>query len=394
MSAVQGFFLAGVLVAHATNRTANRLLAALVVAFTIHLVGSVYYATDSVARFPHFFGVSYPMPWLYGPLLYLYAVTASDRSRRLHSRDALHFLPLVLVLLITLPIYMMSGAEKVAVFGEIVRNNPPMPVKIVEPTKFVSGIGYSIATIMFLARHRARVKASYSSLDRVNLRWLLWLAGTAAAIWVMATFFNGAELVRRPFPNHGDDVVTLAIALVIYGIGYMGLRQPEIFRYELVDERTPTPPPATPPTASSQPAPVELPPTSPRLVPNEPRYQRSGLSQLEAASLRKALLALMDKEHPYRDPDLTLSDLSDRLDTTPHKLSEVLNTDLKQTFYDFVNAYRVTEVCHRIDRGDLQHRNVLTIALDAGFASKSTFNQVFKKQTGHTPSTYRRVKVG
>jgi AraC-like DNA-binding protein len=60
-----------------------------------------------------------------------------------------------------------------------------------------------------------------------------------------------------------------------------------------------------------------------------------------------------------------------------------------QTFYDYVNGYRVREVQRRIANGDAERLTILSIALDAGFASKSTFNLVFKKHTGATPSGYR-----
>jgi AraC-like DNA-binding protein len=102
----------------------------------------------------------------------------------------------------------------------------------------------------------------------------------------------------------------------------------------------------------------------------------------------------MTNDRPYRDPDLTLAALAERLETTPHKLSEVLNAGLSVTFYDFVNRYRVEEVRRSIAEGKSKHRKLLTLAMDAGFASKSTFNQVFKDQTGQTPSTYRKALAG
>ena len=121
------------------------------------------------------------------------------------------------------------------------------------------------------------------------------------------------------------------------------------------------------------------------------RYVRSGLSDVEAAALKSKLLTVMEREQAYRDPDLTLADLAERLDTTPHKLSEVLNSELDQTFYDFVNGYRVEEVRRRLADAKSKPVNVLSLAMDAGFASKSTFNQVFKKRTGQTPSSYRKA---
>ena len=59
----------------------------------------------------------------------------------------------------------------------------------------------------------------------------------------------------------------------------------------------------------------------------------------------------MEEEQPWRDSSLTLADLAARLSTTPHKLSEVLNSQLGQSFYDFVNGYRVEEVKSRVLAG-------------------------------------------
>src|SRR4051812_13533271 len=82
VGALQGVLLAAVLLAQADNRTANRLLAALMAAFAVYLASSVYYATGLFRAYPHFFGVSYQLPWIFGPLVYLYARAASDRAWR------------------------------------------------------------------------------------------------------------------------------------------------------------------------------------------------------------------------------------------------------------------------------------------------------------------------
>src|SRR6185312_14259030 len=122
------------------------------------------------------------------------------------------------------------------------------------------------------------------------------------------------------------------------------------------------------------------------------RYGRSGLADDEAARLRDELLALMDRDLLWTDCELTLADLAARLGTTPHKLSEVLNAQIGNTFYDFVNSYRVRDVQRRIQAGEARTRKMLAVALDAGFASKSTFNQAFKKHTGQTPSEFSKFR--
>jgi len=384
LGAAQGFFLAGVLATQRRNRTANRLLAVAIFAFSIHLLSVVYHAADLEPVFPHFFGLAYPLPLVYGPLVYLYAVSASDRMRGLRWWDALHGLPFLVVVIAGLPIYFMSGADKVAFAAALETGARPPLVVIVDPLKIVSGVAYTVATIVVLRTHLARIRDSYSTLEHINLRWLLQLAMAGAAIWLLAGLFQFTGTLDYPLLARQDDIVALAIAVLVYGIGYRALRQPEVFliatgEFPVVREAHVSFTSA-PPVAASE-ATADAPPG--------PRYERSGLGSREATALREALVAVMEREHPYRNADLTLADLAARLDTSPHKLSEVLNAQLEQTFYDFINGYRVREVQRRLAQEGTRNLTLLSLALDAGFASKSTFNQVFKKLTGQTPSAYR-----
>jgi AraC-like DNA-binding protein len=403
LGAIQGVFLAAILATQHRNRTANRLLAVAMLAFSIYLAADVYYAAGLERVYPHFFGVSYPLPLLFGPLVYLYAVAASDRTHRLRWQDALHFLPFVLVVLACIPIYSMSGEEKIALYGELQRGVVPPLLRVVEPLKFVSGVSYATATLLFLRRHSATVKDSYSSLERVNLQWLFKLAVASAAIWAMATAFEMTQwTTNHPLLDYADDMIALAIAVLVYGTGYMALRQPEIFNFAALDHPTPQ---SVSPNGTSSVTPAPPPAAAAVMRPDEaarvseagtsaPRYERSGLTEREAAALQRALIAAMEEDRLYRDSGLTLADLAERLDTTPHKLSEVLNAQLDQTFYGFVNGYRVRDVQRRIAEEQSKNLTILALAMDAGFASKSTFNHVFRQHTGHTPSAYRRSLTG
>jgi AraC-like DNA-binding protein len=380
VGALQGLLLTIVLVAHRKNRTANRLLAALMVSFSLYLASSVYFYAGLLRVYPHFFGVGYQMPLLFGPLVYLYAVAASDRAWRFRPRDALHFLPLAVSVIATIHIYMMSGAEKIALYERLERGDAPTVLVLLDPLRYVSGIAYSVATVLYLRRHRRRVEDSYSNTARVSLLWLLWLAGAAAAIWLLATTLRITDFGARLSDGH----VTLAMALLVYAIGYMGLRQPEVFRYETAEYPVP-PMPSKPRSPEVAPPPVIAPETERPAS----RYERSGLSDAESVRLESELLAVMERERPWTNSELTLSELAALLNSSPHKVSEILNSRIGLSFYDFVNGYRVREVQRRIQAGEARTRKMLALALDAGFASKSTFNEAFKKHTLQTPSDFR-----
>lgn len=120
---------------------------------------------------------------------------------------------------------------------------------------------------------------------------------------------------------------------------------------------------------------------------NRPRYEHSGLDAREALRLKERLVAWMNKEEPFLNPDLTLNQLAEELACQAKDLSQVINEQLGKNFNDFINSYRV-DMAKRllIESRDLV---ILELAYDVGFNSKSSFNASFKKLTGLSPREFR-----
>jgi AraC-like DNA-binding protein len=125
--------------------------------------------------------------------------------------------------------------------------------------------------------------------------------------------------------------------------------------------------------------------------PPAPKYERSTLTPERAERYLKRLREVMESERPYADGELTLQKLAGRLSIPAQHLSQTVNGRLNQSFTDFVNAYRVAEAKRMLTDPRLRHYSVLAIAEEVGFNSKSSFNAVFKKQTGLTPSEFRNT---
>lgn len=92
----------------------------------------------------------------------------------------------------------------------------------------------------------------------------------------------------------------------------------------------------------------------------------------------------------YQQPKLSLSDLSEELGLTEKDISWAINQGSGKSFSDYVNTLRIEEIKKTI-RSSTKKLNLLDVALHAGFNSKSTFNAVFKRITGMTPSQYSKI---
>ena len=122
----------------------------------------------------------------------------------------------------------------------------------------------------------------------------------------------------------------------------------------------------------------------------KPKYEGYQLDDEIAAAYAKEARDLMEKEKLYRNPYLTLPELAKKLKLSANTLSQVLNGYCGQTFYNFVNTYRVEEVISMMRDPKNDGKSILKLSIEAGFNTKSTFNNIFKKQTGLTPVEFRK----
>lgn len=103
-----------------------------------------------------------------------------------------------------------------------------------------------------------------------------------------------------------------------------------------------------------------------------------------------AIEQYMHTEKPHLDSRLTLAQLARAIDTPERELSALFGTSADGNFYNFVNRYRVQEAKALLKSTAEARTSVEAIGLMAGFRSRSTFYDAFRKDTGKTPAQFRK----
>ncbi len=118
----------------------------------------------------------------------------------------------------------------------------------------------------------------------------------------------------------------------------------------------------------------------------EAKYTKSALSSDKSNQLKLKILRFMKNEEAYLDSNFSLLQLANALGQSTNNVSQAINTEMKQNFNDMVNTYRIEMAKRLLQNRTKNQKSILEIAFEVGFASKSTFNLVFKKHTGMSPS--------
>lgn len=117
----------------------------------------------------------------------------------------------------------------------------------------------------------------------------------------------------------------------------------------------------------------------------EKKYEKSALTGRELDKLSVNLRNYMERSKAYLDSELTLEKLAQKTEIPRHKLSQVLNRELEQTFYSFVNHFRIEEFESLVQKGKHENLSILGLAYECGFKSSSSFYNTIKKEKGKTP---------
>lgn len=218
---------------------------------------------------------------------------------------------------------------------------------------------YIVFCFLALKKYQKLLPDYYSTLEKINLNWFRYIILSLVILLfiVIGIISFGTKLDTIP-KHYIFKIVGALQAVYLFWIVFFSLRQSII-----VDQN---------------------------ISVNENK-EKVILPDGNLISLSQNLQNYMISEKPYLNEELSLSALSMSLGLSTNQLSQVINQTLNTNFYKFVNAYRIEAVKEKLKDNAYDRYSLLGIAYDYGFNSKSTFNKIFKEETGMTPSEYKRL---
>lgn len=122
------------------------------------------------------------------------------------------------------------------------------------------------------------------------------------------------------------------------------------------------------------------------------KYEKSSLTkEIRILKLQK-IVNILEQEKPFLDDSYSLTELAKKSNMIPNHVTEVINKELKMTFFDLTNQYRIKEAKKLLTKRE-NHLKMEQLAYSLGYKSKSAFFNAFKKQTMLTPSQYKNSKL-
>ncbi len=334
----------------APRRTDNRLLAGLFTVYGLILINSACGPSGLTVRFPVLFRLSYPLPFLFGPLFYLYARSMRDLNFEFRKPFLFHFVPFLVACAVMTDYYAADLATKrLAVEAVIVRGE-------LHWREFFFGSGL-IVTLGYVIAVAVESRLFFSPrILREEPSVRFYVFGIVSYL-----FYFAAITPSGVFNNKGlYFTASLLFALAIPAGFLCAQRYPDFF------EGTGT-------QAAFQ------------------KYRRRLLSPDEEEGLGTRLENLMRAEKAFRDPRLTVARTARLLETTAPALSQLINGRFGKNFNEYLNEHRLSEVRERLLTSD---ETILAIALEAGFNSKNAFNEAFRKSFAMSPREFRRTNDG
>lgn len=216
-------------------------------------------------------------------------------------------------------------------------------------------------------------KADYSEiLTYDNLKWiknLLKVGGLVICLWIVAVALNlFSETIHAPYSYYP---LRLGSSVLLYWIGYQGF-----FRYVILKDRILI-------RRGLQATVKDFKPKETQSIPNLLKIEQE-------EQLYTIINSRITEEGLYMNPSLGLDALAESLGVKATKVSHLINTYSDYNFSDHINNFRVAEAKKLLIHPDFSNYTIISIGLECGFNSKSTFYTAFKKFTGMTPSAWRK----
>jgi AraC-like DNA-binding protein len=304
----------------------------------------------------------FPVLFLFGPLLYLYVSSLSVDNFRLNPILLVHLLPMIAISLhrsIVNPVSINIDMPNANI--SMVYNN------IYYGLLILSMFVYWVFSLKLIIKHRESIPDNFSNYSSKNsLSWLVSVITLFLVLFIIDFFMMfmnrvGIEVGRFSILSHNLTIFTFIMI-------FFGINQSVIYKTRRILKEEPY-------NSENQ----------------EVRYSRSSLNEKQIEELTNTVFQYLKNKKPYLNPDYSLQMMAEDLNISRHKLSEAINNGQKKNFYKLINEFRVEEVKEMLANSAYCHYSVLGIGLECGFNSKTSFNRIFKEETGFTPSEYKKT---
>jgi AraC-like DNA-binding protein len=350
---LQGLVFAGMLVLRFVRQRqkADLWLAILLVALCLSLVtpligfANVYDLNQWLTYFP--FAIFYSS----GVLVWFYTLYLTDSKREFRSKDLLLFIPSFLYLTFRLILFAQNLEWKDWF-------NPNYYIPIVSPLIFLTELVWNLTFLFFAIRHyqkyRAWLNENFSDTEKIKFDWLRNFLYLFTAMLILGAVFDSTNSFLFKLSYKQYFYFELVLALATYYLAVAGYLRSKTIELNFTETKE--------------------------------TERKTLLPEKELEKLKTKLQDLMQNEKLYREPNLTLTDLSRQIGVNSAVLSYAINHGFGKNFNDFVNEFRISEVKEKLKNAD--DTTLLGVAFDCGFNSKATFNRAFKKFTGVSPKEF------
>ncbi|WP_029269220.1 AraC family transcriptional regulator [Flavobacterium sp. KJJ] len=363
VSLLMAFFLFTV---KTENKLANRLFAWFFIVSAIDLSG--FFVFDFIQHYIDLFIFRWTICLLAMPLFYLYVLAVCYSDFKLKWKHLVHLLPIIIVNLVFLPrFYMASDSGLKLLSGDLDHMPEIYLIQILIEFQYVF---YIVSAFLILKKYREIYLENYTNPSTSTYKYLFQMT----TVFLIAHCLVALKNLLR----YSDYKQIFLWLNVIVGTGALfitcwlvmkALNHPELFRG--INSR------------------LKL--TKDILPEVEEKSQSSNIQDDVVLSKILALKEYMNQKEPFLDPSLTIQELANQIDIPVRDLSVLINHNMNQHFFDFVNEYRIQKAMRILKNPLKSDLTVLEILYEVGFNSKSSFNTSFKKYTNLTPTAYRNA---
>ncbi|MES2653233.1 MAG: helix-turn-helix domain-containing protein [Bacteroidota bacterium] len=295
------------------------------------------------------------------PVFYLYVLSVCYSDFKLKAKYLIHLLPFLIASVVLLPrFYTVDIASKI---NFIIHRQNMIEIQFNHVLIHLQIVVYFTAVFMLLRKAKKLYLENYAGTNVNSYNWLFQFTSVLTILYLLAILKNIFKFSDYPYISEWIKIGILVFHLfIICWYLFKALNHPGLFRN--IDSKL-------------------------KLVSDLILEEK----KIEPETLNEDLLKLkkyMIEEKSFLNPDLTIQDISKAMSVPVRELSVLINHQLGQHFYDFVNTYRIENAMEILKDSSKTKVTILEILYEVGFNSKSSFNTAFKKHTGNTPTNYRK----